>query len=64
MTEAPQAKTELADHLHTMRAELVATMAADLAAGCDIHSWLPVLAQIQTALVAVEAVENADAGAP
>ena len=47
---------KLADHLRTMRAELVATTAAELATGRDVHSWLPLLAQIQTALVAVEAV--------
>ena len=47
---------ELADHLRTMRADLAATMAGGLAAGCDVHSWLPLLAQIQMALVAVEAV--------
>ena len=47
---------ELADYLRTMRADLVTRMAADLAAGCDVHSWLATLAQVQTAITAVEAV--------
>ena len=63
MPEAPQAETELADHLRTMRRDLVTRMAVDLAAGGEVHSWLPVLAQIHTALAAVEAVE-ADGEAP
>ena len=60
MTETPQAENELADHLRTMRADLVTRMAADLAAGGDIHSWLPVLASIHTALAAVEAVNEVE----
>ena len=52
--------TELADHLRVMRGDLVTRMAADLEAGGDIHSWLPVLAQIHAAVEAVEAVELPD----
>ena len=47
---------ELATHLKTLRAELVETMARELAADRGIHSWLSLLAQVQGALQAVEAV--------
>ena len=49
---------ELADHLRTLRVDLVIRMAADLAAGEAVNSWLPVLTSIHTALAAVEAVMN------
>ena len=47
---------ELAAHLRTMRAELVERMAGALAADGDWQAWLPLLAQVETALQAVEAV--------
>ncbi len=47
---------ELATRLRTMRAELVETMAGALAGDGDWHAWLPVLAQVQGAIQAVEAV--------
>ncbi len=48
--------TELAARLRAMRAELVERMASELAADRGIHSWLPLLAQVETAIQAVEAV--------
>ena len=45
---------ELAARLRTMRAELVETMASALAADGDWAAWLPLLAQVETALQAVE----------
>ena len=56
MTEARQAQTELADHLRAMRADLVGTMASALAADGDWHAWLPLLARVEAAIRAVEAV--------
>ena len=47
---------ELAAHLRDLRAELTATMASELAADRGIHSWLPLLAQVEAAIQAVEAV--------
>ena len=47
---------ELAAHLRSLRAELVETMADALAADRDWHAWLPLLAQVETAIRAVEAV--------
>ena len=47
---------ELATRLQALRAELVETMAGALAAEGDWHAWLPLLAQIETAIRAVEAV--------
>ncbi len=47
---------ELATHLRIMHAELVETMASALAADGDWHAWLPLLAQVQGAIQAVEAV--------
>ncbi len=49
---------ELAARLRAMRAELVETMASELTDDRGIHSWLPLLAQVETALAAVEAVMN------
>ena len=57
--------TELVAHLRSLRAELTATMAAELAADRGIHSWLPLLAAIHAAVQAVEAVmseREAEAG--
>ena len=48
--------TELLDRLKAMRAELVATMDRELAAEGDWLCWLPLLAQVETAIRAVEAV--------
>ena len=47
---------ELATRLRTLRTELIERMAAELAADRGIHSWLPLLAQVETAIQAVEAV--------
>ncbi len=47
---------ELATCLRIMRAELVETMAGALAGDGDWHAWLPLLAQVQGAIQAVEAV--------
>ena len=47
---------ELVTHLRSMRAELVETMAREVAAEDDWHAWLPLLAQVETAIQAVEAV--------
>ncbi len=47
---------ELATRLRIMRAELVETMASELAADGDWHAWLPLLAQVEVTLRAVEAV--------
>ncbi len=47
---------ELATRLRIMRAELVETMAGALAGDGDWHAWLPLLAQVQGAIQAVEAV--------
>ena len=48
--------SDLAARLRTLRAELVDTMASELAADGDWHSWLPLLAQVETTIQAVEAV--------
>ena len=53
---------ELAAHLRALRADLVETMAVELTADGDWHSWLPLLAQVQVALRAVEAVMEERAG--
>ena len=42
--------------MRALRAELVGNMASDLAVEGDWHAWLPLLAQVETALQAVEAV--------
>ena len=47
---------ELIAHLRAMRAELVETMAGALASDGDWHAWLPLLAQVEAAIRAVEAV--------
>ncbi len=47
---------ELATRLRIMRAELVETMAGALAGDGDWHAWLPLLAHVQGAIQAVEAV--------
>ena len=56
--------TELAARLRAMRAELVERMASELAADRDIHSWLPLLAQIQTSIQAIEALQAIEAEEP
>ncbi len=53
---------ELIAHLRAQRAELVERMAAELEADRDIHSWLPLLADIHAAVQAVEAVMSERAG--
>ncbi len=55
---------ELAARLRAMRAELVETMAGELAADGDWHAWLPLLAQVETAIQAVEAVAEEREGLP
>ena len=47
---------ELITRLKTQRAELVATMTRAIAAEEDWHCWIALLAQIETAIQAVEAV--------
>ncbi len=47
---------ELAARLRAMRAELVETMASALAVEGDWHAWVPLLAQVEAAIRAVEAV--------
>ena len=47
---------ELITSLKTQRAELVATMANEIAAEGAWHAWLPLLAQVEAAIRAVEAV--------
>lgn len=47
---------ELIAKLRAMRAELVETMASELAADGGWHAWLPLLAQVQGVIQAVEAV--------
>ena len=47
---------ELATRLRAMRADLIERMAAELAADGDWHSWLPLLAQVETAIQACQAV--------
>ena len=49
---------ELTSHLRALRAELVERMAGELADDGAWHGWLPLLAQVETALQAVEAVEK------
>ena len=46
------------DKLRAMRAELVETLGSEIAVDREIHSWLPLLAQVETAIRAVEAVEG------
>ena len=47
---------ELLSHLRAMRADLVEQMADSLEHEGDWHAWLPLLAQVETAIHAVEAV--------
>ncbi len=47
---------ELAVHLCALRARLVETMASALVGDGDWHAWLPLLAQVEIAIQAVEAV--------
>ncbi len=47
---------ELIERLRAMRAELVETMASELAADGGWHVWPPLLARVQGAIQAVEAV--------
>ena len=47
---------ELAARLRSLRTELVETMAGALASDGDWHAWLPLLAQVEVAIKAVEAV--------
>ena len=47
---------ELITRLRARRAELVETMAREIAAEGDWHCWLPLLAQVEAAIRAVEAV--------
>ena len=46
---------DLLTHLCTMRDGLIAKMAAQLEIGGDVTGWLPLLAQTQAAIEAVEA---------
>ena len=55
---------ELIAYLRAQRAELLEAMRTDLAADRDIHSWVPLLAQIQAALQAAAAVMEERAGPP
>ena len=55
---------ELAAHLRALRAELVETMVAELAADGDRHGWLGLLATVETAIQAVEAVIEERGGPP
>ncbi len=48
--------SELGARLRALRAELIGAMASELAADDDWHAWLPLLAQVETAVQAVEAV--------
>ena len=52
--------SELIARLRAMRAELVETMAKEIVAEGDWHTWLPLLAQVQTCLQAVEAVASSE----
>ncbi len=47
---------ELATRLRAMRVELVETMTRELAAEGNWWAWLPLLARVETAIHAVEAV--------
>ena len=47
---------ELAARLRAMRGDLVETMAGELAADGPWQAWLPLLAQVEMALQAVQAV--------
>ena len=47
---------ELIARLRAMRVEMVEQMAGALAADGDWWAWLPLLAQVETALQAIEAV--------
>ncbi len=51
---------ELLARLQTMRSELVETMASALAADGDWHAWLPLLAQVQVCIQAIEAVASSE----
>ena len=50
--------TELITRLRAMRAELADTMASESAADRCVYSWLPLLAQVETAIRAIEAIEG------
>ena len=56
--------TELAFHLRAMRADLVNRMGAELAADGAWQVWLPLLATVETAIQAVEAVIEERGGPP
>ena len=47
---------ELIARLRAQRADLVELMASELQADGDWHAWLSLLAQVQVALQAIEAV--------
>ena len=49
---------ELIERLQTMRANLVEQMANEIAADGDWHAWLPLLAQVQVCIQAVEALDS------
>ena len=51
---------ELIVHLRALRVELVERMASELAADANWHTWIPVLAEVETALRAVETVMGKD----
>ena len=51
---------ELITRLRAMRTELVERMAAELAAEGDWYCWLALLAQVETAIQAVQAVVKED----
>ena len=48
--------SELIERLQTMRAGLVGQMAVSLEHEENWHTWLPLLAQVEAAIQAVEAV--------
>ncbi len=53
---------ELIAELRALRSELVETMAREITAEGDWHAWLPLLAQVEAAIRAVEAVMEERAG--
>ena len=53
---------ELITHLRAMRADLAGTMADELAVEGDWYVWLPLLAQIEMVIQAVEGVMEERAG--
>ncbi len=52
------ATTDLFHHLIGQRAHLIAKMSNAHQRGSDVAGWLPLLAQVQTAIEAVEAVKR------